>query len=664
MKKINFTASGSSLVVTVSVVATVLVLLGSAVSYTQHVSKISQRTRKTALAMEIADGHLEYLFTHWRNLSRTQVTLALKKKATKVSSFALPTQYFFTDLYNPGPAPVPDPTTTGLTVAPPVIPLPNSNLFPSEPDYEVTQYRIQAVTPMVDLGSNETSTVAVTDAGDGNYSSTSGFKAAFGPNTSTSNGQYSFYYLASADVKVPAIGSQTGYVTAKVRRVFEKKYDVPFTFAMFYVDDLELQPASSLTITGPVHTNSNLYIGTSNFTAATPTTGFPTSGRVTYANMFVNGASPNDPGHTSFTQPNFPSNEPPMMVSTYLPFGWNPDLSGANANSDSYHDLIERPDTTIDDDISTIRFYNQADYHVIIDSSLADPNNIVIYDKTGAVMPKNNGDGKVINEALTNSGVIDQAIIQDVREGGPVLVTSINIGDVSSKSTLGMVYVSDKSAGTSLTKTFGGTSYTTSKRGIRIKNGATISPSTGLTFVSENPVYIQGDYNTGVSPPSNSGTYTSPLGSGYTWKPCAIVADAINVLSNGWAWDNSATTGTARVASNTTINAALVTGNVASDGTNYSGGGENFIRFLENWNTKSFCYYGSMVQFWQSRQATGIWSSSNTIYTAPTTNKWYYDIHFAGDPTNPTGNNNPIPPGNPGFQLAAYLQQQRWYQVY
>ena len=133
------------------------------------------------------------------------------------------------------------------------------------------------------------------------------------------------------------------------------------------------------------------------------------------------------------------------------------------------------------------------------------------------------------------------------------------------------------------------------------------------------------------------------------------------MLSNNW---NDGTATASRVASNTTINAALVSGIVPSDGTNYSGGGENFIRFLENWSGKSFCYYGSMVQFWQSQQATGVWSSSSTIYTAPTNNKWYYDIHFAGDPDNPAGNANPIPPGKPGFQLAAYLQQQRWYQVY
>ena len=86
---------GSTLVVILSVVTTILALLGAAVSYTQHVSRISQRSRKTALAVEVADGHLETLFTNWRNISRVQVTQSIKKQLSIVS-YALPTQYFFT----------------------------------------------------------------------------------------------------------------------------------------------------------------------------------------------------------------------------------------------------------------------------------------------------------------------------------------------------------------------------------------------------------------------------------------------------------------------------------------------------------------------------------------------------------------------------------------
>src|SRR5260370_29263678 len=43
---------------------------------------------------------------------------------------------------------------------------------------------------------------------------------------------YSLYYLAAADVSVPALGTNSGTVTAKVRRVFEKKFDLPWTHAL------------------------------------------------------------------------------------------------------------------------------------------------------------------------------------------------------------------------------------------------------------------------------------------------------------------------------------------------------------------------------------------------------------------------------------------------
>lgn len=612
MKKTETVSTGSTLVVTVSVVATVLVLLGSAVSYTQHISKISQRSRKTAQAMEIADGHLEYLFTNWRNTSRISVMQSIKKKVS-VANVALPTQYFFTDSYNPGPTPVPSPSVTGLTTAPPIIPLPDKTLFPTEPNYTVTQYRIQAVDPMTTLDSNENALI------NGAVNPAATPPAAFGPNTSTTNGQYSFYYLASVDVKVPAVGTQSGYVTAKVRRVFEKKYDEPFTFAMFYMDDLELQPSTSLTITGPIHTNSSLYIGTSNFTAQAASTPYPTSGKVTYSTSYVNGQSPSDPTSRSFTTPSLPSNEPPMMQSSYLPFGWNPNLSDTNANNDSYHDLIERPDTTIADDITGQRFYTTAVCRVLIDQ-----NNTVTVDAPTL----NGGDINKITGALTFNEVI-----QDVREGGAVRITTLDVSQLPANTGLddGTIYISDTSAGTPVTFLNNGVSVTTSKRGIRLKKGGTIPPNLGLTFVCENPVYIQGDYNT-----------TSP-------RQCAIVGDAINLLSNAW---NDTTPSGSRVASNTTVRAALVGGNVPSDGSHYSGGGENFIRLLENWSGMTLTYYGSMVQLWQSKQATGFWSSSSTIYTAPTTNNWYYDTSLA---TN-------VPPGT--FQLAAYLQQQRWYQVY
>src|SRR5438874_6911560 len=178
--------------------------------------------------------------------------------------------------------------------------------------------------------------------------------------------------------------------------------------------------------------------------------------------------------------------------------------------------------------------------------------------------------------------------------------------------------MSDSSAGTAVSTTYSGSAVSSSERGIRLKNGSTL-PSGGLTVVAENPVYIQGDYNTGGTPASDSGTFTSPTVSGYTRRDSAVVADAINILSGAWVDTNSDKSISSRIATSTTVNAALVTGEVPSSGGSYSGGGENFVRFLEDWqkNSQNFTYYGSMVELFNSEQGTGTWSASASVCKMP-----------------------------------------------
>ena len=149
--KIDIYEKGNGLVVTISVVATILAILGAAVSYTGHISRVAQRTRRIALAVEIADGHLEYLFTSWRNIYRnTWTTYGYASGGTDYS--VVGTNYFYTNLYNPSngcsgcatPTPVPYMTPSAT---PPTIPLPPASYFPTEANYTVSQYRIQAVDP-------------------------------------------------------------------------------------------------------------------------------------------------------------------------------------------------------------------------------------------------------------------------------------------------------------------------------------------------------------------------------------------------------------------------------------------------------------------------------------------------------------------------------------
>src|SRR5207253_3120946 len=314
---------------------------------------------------------------------------------------------------------------------------------------------------------------------------------------------------------------------------------------------------------------------------------------------YVNGYSPNDTVHSGgATTPNFPAGEPPSQTGAYLPFGWNLDLSGANGNNnDSYHEIIERP-VSGTDALANVRYYDQAGYRIVINADTTVT--VTKVDSSGTVT---NVTGSLYNDIVGNNGqgssttIIQQnQPLYDQREGGAVKVTNFDISklvtDINSNTHsintgwTGLLYITDagaatynadgtvKTAGTSANVTINGVSYSTTRRGIRLINGSTL-PSSGLTIVSENPVYIQGNYNTGTGTvPSNNGTYTDPDASGYTRKAAAVVADAVNILSSGWNDSNSAQGIGSRVASaNTTINAALVAGNVPSGNGNYSGGG-------------------------------------------------------------------------------------------
>lgn len=667
----NASLQGSTLVVTVSVVAGLLVLLAIAVEFTQTISRQSQRSRKTAQAMEIADGHLEFLFSSWRNIYRnTWTTTSNGGGGTDYS--ILGTNFFFTSTYNPGPAPTAIPYMTPAAT-PPTISTPAPTLFPTESNYQVTQYRIQAVDPMVSLDSDGNA-LRETSFGSQSYvplSPAATPPAAYGKN----KWQYSYFYLAAVDVSVP---TTTGSVTAKVRRIFEKKFDNPWTYAMFFVDDLELHPTDPFSVSGPIHTNGSLYIGTSNFTT--------TSG-VEFGGEYVNGYSPLDTYHTAaVTKPNFAKSDPsltlsdmpPAQVSPYLPFGWNLKLTTADGsvNNDSYHELIEQA-VSSPDTLSEIRLYNQACYRVLIDSS----NNISVYKKdgtpTGTPMPLNNGAGKELSGAITtNIGM------KDPRENKFVRLANVDISVITASAEAGklpnwngVIYIGDTSThGSNISSQLGtsGSSITTTVRGIRLVNGYRLPRAEGdtntvdgLTIVSPNPVYIKGNYNTSTNStdavPSNSGTYTDPDGSGYSRKFAAVVGDAVTILSAGWN-DLNSNTGNINdrsASANTTVNAAIVGGIVPSGGGNYSGGGENFLRIIEDWKTKTMCIYGSMVQLYTSTQANTPWSGAGNISKPPLTTKFYWDPNFSDNALTTVQSG---PPGN--LQIAAYLQQQRWYQVY
>jgi len=189
-----------------------------------------------------------------------------------------------------------------------------------------------------------------------------------------------------------------------------------------------------------------------------------------------------------------------------------------------------------------------------------------------------------------------------------------------------------------------------SRYGVRVRNGALLRASiaaapypVGLTIVTDGAFYLRGDYNS-----SNK-------------IPAAALADTFNVMSNNWLDSNSSLALTTRTPTATTQQLAVLaatgtTGNIegsGGQGGGYNGGLENYPRFHENWNSAIvYTYRGSFVSLNTPRHATGAWVSGSPVYSAPVRN-WNYDTSFN------TAQN--LPPITPRF---VYLKQQLFVRDY
>jgi hypothetical protein len=176
--------------------------------------------------------------------------------------------------------------------------------------------------------------------------------------------------------------------------------------------------------------------------------------------------------------------------------------------------------------------------------------------------------------------------------------------------------------------------------GVRLINGEMLPPK-GLTVATPNPIYIRGNYNVTVSgTPVNLGTTNTTA-----TVPASVAADAVTILSGNWSDGNSDKDIGSRVAASTTVNCAILAGNVATVSGSYSGGLENFPRFLEDWSGQTLTYNGSLVALFDSVFATAPWSgngASVAIYSPPIRN-WAFDQNF-NDITK-------IPPSSPQVRL-------------
>lgn len=181
--------------------------------------------------------------------------------------------------------------------------------------------------------------------------------------------------------------------------------------------------------------------------------------------------------------------------------------------------------------------------------------------------------------------------------------------------------------------------------------------SCGLAIASENPVYMQGDFNADYTNPGTSGFSDTSVGS-------SIAADAVTILSNSWNDENSFSYGlycmpgngcTAgpRIPTQTWYRVAVVGGKgvsfpeFGSDADNGTDGGvHNFLRYLEAWGNGTsgvlnVNYMGALVNLNTNRQLTGIFKCCVTVYSVP--NRVYsFDSTFLSSSS--------LPPRTPLFR--------------
>ena len=405
-------------------------------------------------------------------------------------------------------------------------------------------------------------------------------------------------------VTADAANTATGAKTRIVQEVQDALIPL-FQFAVFYEYDLEIYPGPDMTLGGRVHSNKDMYLGThSTLSIDSYTTA---AGNLYYGRKPGSGEGLGTEGNIMIKDRNGVYQNMRNGDGTYLDCT-DPDwVSESLARwggevEDQAHGITELnlPVVTSGDPIDLIE--RGADNP----SSLEHDAGLKIVD--GVAWYRTGPDTYIdVTASLAGDSTMTTGSFYNGREGKWVTCYDIDVDKLNDSPYYplnGIVYASrDQVAGT--------------EQAIRLVNGEQLKSS--LTVATDNPLYTLGDYNTDNK------------------KPAALFTDGLTILSNNWDDSKSDQSLNNRVASNTTVNAAFMTGNTNSEDNNYSGGLENLPRFLETWSSKTFTYKGSMVDLWFSEQATGVWSYGS-YYTAPNRN-WSFDTDFL-DPAK-------LPPGTP-----------------
>jgi hypothetical protein len=429
-------------------------------------------------------------------------------------------------------------------------------------------------------------------------------------------------------------------VTAAVEAQLQLASLPVFQFGVFYAPDLEITPRGELSFNGRVHCNGSIYIQ--------PDQGAAVFERlVTAGGKILNRNHPLDPVARVPGTIQYRAGSVTQVKSLNLPTG----LSNAPA---LLHALIDLPPATESRTslLGQQRFYNRADLIILISNSTTVATSGA-YNNFSTTIPWSNVQVSPTNTSVW-SGFFDWSFnwfrrISTPQSGTGFVRTNVTFFNKRENMTVQATeidlerFLAQYSTFTALLGRKINTLFiadlrtqTGTQSGLRIIKGSTL-PLEGLTVITPNPLYVEGDFN--VTPVMAGATSFLPA--------AALVGDALTLLSNNWSDGRSGSALSQRVATSTTVNAAVIAGIVPSDGTYYSGGVENVPRLLEDWTGQTSVFRGSLVVLYYSRTATAPWGASDEVYQPPS-RRWTFDPSLL-EPSR-------LPPNTPQLRTAVRLQ--------
>lgn len=407
----------------------------------------------------------------------------------------------------------------------------------------------------------------------------------------------STYTIVSHARQTGILDDVTGGVLQEVQTV-----SIPiFQFAMYSSGDMEISCGRPFVVTGPVHANRTLYVEPDHLLT------FQSGVTAVSGILFKRHPLDTRDGPWGAVVYEHPDQKVAPVSALTLPIG-------TTNSPEAIRQIIDPPPAgeSASSPLGKQRLYNQAQMIITV-SGTGITATSGTFNSFATIVPSNQIAGFV---TTTNSfkdwreNKMVQAIDIDIKQFKAWSETNTSMRTALWGKDVSSIYVLDQR------------SLPSGQLGaVRVKNGTAL-PSEGLTVATPRPLYVLGDYN--QTNTANLGTTNTS-----TTRPAALMCDAITILSTNWSDQNSFKDCWQRVAGCTTVNAAILTGVVETTLGRYSGGMENFPRFMETWGSAVITYNGSMVKMFPSCYATNY--CGNNVYTPPTRN-WSFDVNFE-DPT-------------------------------